>query len=312
MPGMDLISTHERMQLDWFAAFLAAPETHRPGIVMPASWPGGVAVHDGILGGDTHDQIQGIWFFLSAGRTARDPEGLLPNPSLLAVTDEVRTYRGRSGLAGFRGIAVGFPGGVNYAFDAQNGSLAGLWFGDYVHVRWDGQGAGDFRPAERATELARDVAVVRLKDGDEPWPLRPHVDEEHRTNPDPEYPRNRGYRFRGYALDEARVPTLLYSSGGVTIEDRSVAGAAEDGGRLTRTLRMSSGADDQVWFRVLAGSVEDLGDGVFQLGRVRVSVGSTDVVLRDLPAPAQGREVLLRLAVPKGTTEWTLSYELLR
>ena len=148
--GIDLINSTERLQSSWFARFLIEPQTYRPGVVMPESWSGGVASHTEILDGDTEAQVQAIWFYLSEGRTARDPKGMKSVRSRLVVTDSPRTYRGRSGIAGFRGIAVGFPGGLNYAFDAQAGTLSALWMGEFVSVRWDGQGAGDFLPSGQA------------------------------------------------------------------------------------------------------------------------------------------------------------------
>ena len=109
----------------------------------------------------------------SLGRSARDPSGIRSEGTNLLVADRTRVYRGRSRVAGYRGIAVGFPGGVNYAFNAQNGVLTALWQGEFVSVYWGGQGAGNFNPKGRAIELAQDVAFYRLAKDDAPWPLRP-------------------------------------------------------------------------------------------------------------------------------------------
>ena len=89
----------------------------------------------------------------------------------LEVGKKTKVYRGRSTVAGYRGIAVGFPGGINYAFNAQNGALTALWRGDFVNVGWRGQGSGNFNPATRPIQLAQDVAF--LKELPESWPLRP-------------------------------------------------------------------------------------------------------------------------------------------
>ena len=312
--GLDLITSCERLQPDWFARFLIAPQEYRPGIVMPDSWAGGIASHESILGGDTESQIRGIWFFLSQGRTASMPEGLLPRPSRLAVTDRARTYRGRSGIAGFRGIAVGFPGGVNYAFDANNGTLCGLWYGDYISVRWDGQGAGNFNPAARATRLAQDVSFARLASASDPWPLMPHMDKEHPINPDPQYPRNHGYRFRGYSFDEADVPTFMYETGAVTIEDRSVGRIDGDRALLTRVLRFDAPETETLWFRALAGNLETLSPHEFKLGNVKLSTPDVPTLSRPLSGEGadQETELLLELTLPKGTSEWRLEYEILR
>ena len=186
--GLDLITTTERIHYDWFARFVIDPQTYRPGIVMPESWPGGTASHKKILEGNTEDQIQALWHFLTLGRSAPDPPGLVNERTELDVTDAVRVYRGRSGIAGFRGIAVGFPGGLNYAFDAYNGSLAGIWPGDFVSVGWQGQGAGNFHPRGRAVHLPRDVALLHPFAAKGDWPLRPRTTKEVPVDPDPRYP----------------------------------------------------------------------------------------------------------------------------
>lgn len=308
--GLDLINSNERLRPGWFREFLIAPQKYRPGIVMPESWPDREAAHPD-LDGDTEAQIQAIWYFLGLGRSARDPEGISPVRSELLVTDEVRTYRGRSRIAGFRGIAVGYPGGLNYAFDANNGSLAGIWSGAYVTTQWQGQGAGDFHPASRAVSLARDVAFFGLADDSEPWPLRPYMDEEHPVNPDPTYPRNHGYQFRGYALDGLRVPTFLYEFADVAIEDTSAADLAGELPLLRRTLRFTTPQAQTLWFRALTGEFEALSETSFQTSQLRLGLPPARTLLRSIGTPAEpADELLVEFLLPAGTSEVTLTYEL--
>ena len=103
---MDLMTTYQRLQPAWFNNFLRKPGAYRPRIVMPYSWPDGIAAHKTILGGDTELQIEAIWYYLSLGTSAADPSGIRRLDTKLAVGDSARTYRGRSSVAGFRGIAV--------------------------------------------------------------------------------------------------------------------------------------------------------------------------------------------------------------
>ena len=108
-------------------------------------------------------------------------------------------------MAGFRGLAVGFPGGLNYAFNLENGSLSAIWKGEYLTANWRSQGAGDFNPSERPIQLAQDVAFLRPKDSGLKWPLKPVMTKENPVNPDPLYPKNLGYAFRGYALGKMGI-----------------------------------------------------------------------------------------------------------
>lgn len=309
--GVDLINSCERLRPSWFARFLIEPQTYRPGVVMPESWSGGVASHSAILDGDTNAQIRAIWYFLSQGRTARDPDGIHPAPSRLTVTDTVRTYRGRSRVAGFRGIAVGYPHGLNFAFDAHSGTQSAFWRGDFASVRWDGQGAGGFDPSGKAVLLAQDVSFYRLPDIDTPWPLRPHMDEENPVNPDPLYPRNHGYRFRGYSFDESSIPTFRYASGDVSIEDRSEADTTGERPFLRRTLRFSSPKAERLFFRALTGEFKQLSAREFQTPELRLTIPDVPILLRNPETEGLPPELLLELSLPAGDFSVTIHYELL-
>ncbi|MCA9299225.1 MAG: c-type cytochrome, partial [Phycisphaerales bacterium] len=298
--GLDLITTTERLQPGWFARFLVEPQVVRPGLVMPMNWPGGVANRTDILEGETDAQIRAIWNYLAQGRTARDPVGIRAEPSLLEVGDQTRTYRGRSGIAGFRGVAVGFPNGLNYAFNANTGSLAGIWSGGFVRVRWDGQGAGDFTPLERAITFSNDVGLCHL-DGDEaPWPPHPVMTEENPVNPDPDYPRNLGYRFLGYVLDADQIPTFRYRMGDVVVEDRLVPDGATT---LVRTMTFTTPSPDTLFVRPLQGDVEARDDA-------RFGVAGLDVVIPDVPSFVRADVLILRVDLPQGASSIEIRYDL--
>lgn len=309
--GLDLITSPERLRERWFRDFLIAPQSRLPGVVMPESWPGGVAVDDETLGGDTDAQIGAIWHFLTLGRSAPNPRGIDQPRWDVDVEGAPRVYRGRSRVAGFRGVAVGFPEGLHYAFDANNGALAALWRGDFVSVNWNGQGAGDFNPRARAVELARDVALLEGVERDAPWPLKPVKTEEEPVNPDPTYPRQYGYRFRGYQLAADGVPTLRYSMSAVDVSDRAVPEVepADQGGpaRLVRTLTFEAAAPTELIFRALAGELEALDDGAHRSGRVTVRIAGHTPRLRAFDG---GQELLVDLTLPAGRTEMEIRYDL--
>lgn len=304
MSGIDLTTTAERLQPDWFKDFLIDPQAHRPGIVMPQYWPGGESTRPDVLEGDTDTQIDAIWSYLEQGRTARDPKGIRNEPSVLQVGDEPRLYRGRSRIAGFRGIAVGFPGGMNYAFNAETGALSGIWKGGFVRARWSSQGAGDFDPDARAIQLPKDLGIARLATDDQPWPLLPVMTKEEPVNPDPLYPRRLGYRFRGYAMDDGMVPTLRYSSGDVTVSERSTA----DPQSITRSLRLTSARAETVYLRFAAGNIGQASESSFDVGKLRISITGGVPILR--PSATEGQqELLLRLELPQGETGIEVRYE---
>ena len=309
LKGVDLLNSFERLQPSWFVHFMKNPQKYRPGIVMPNFWPGGDAVRKDVLEGDTDEQMRALWYYFSLGRSARDPSGIRSVGTDLNVTDQVRVYRGRSRIAGYRGIAVGFPGGVSYAFNAEYGSLSGLWKGDFVSVGWGGQGAGNFNPKGRPIELAQDVAFYRLSKEDDSWPLRPRMDKDNPVNPDPLYPRNRGYQFKGYRLDKNGVPTFIYQTGEVEVEDTSVAGVAEairDG--LVRKIQFTAPKAGTVYFRALTGKLQQRSGTEFTSDAVKLQVPEGTALLR---GEGEKQELLLKLKLPKGKSGIQIRYELL-
>lgn len=308
MKGYDLIWTYQRLQPGWYYRFMQDPAGHRPGIIMPNYWPGGEAVQTEILDGDTHEQLRALWYQFSLGRSARDPKGLVSKPNVLVVGDKVRVYRGRSRVAGYRGIAVGFPKGMNYAFNAQNGALSALWSGDFVTANWRSQGAGDFNPRERPVRLPEDVAFFQLENEDQQWPLKPVTTKENPVISDPLYPGNYGYAFRGYFFDGSGNPTFRYRCGEIDIAEQSQAKSATE---LHRQFTFQSPGAETIYFRVLAGEVTKESEGEFAIPGLNVSVGQAETMLR--PSAAEGeQELLLKIPLEKGENNYSIDYELLR
>lgn len=310
MKGIDLMTSYQRLTPEWFFAYMKNPGAFRPGIIMPSYWPDGKALQTEILDGDTEQQLQALWHTFSLGRSARDPSGLKQSDNRLEVKAKAVMHRGRSRVAGYRGIAVGLPGGLNYAFNAQNGSLSALWRGDFVTANWKSQGAGDFHPIGKYATLPQDVSFLPQSAAPAKWPLLPQTTKEAPVNPDPTYPRAYQYAFQGYALGENDVPVFTYRSGDVTITDSMKALPSQANPTLRRTLTFATEKDASLVFRVLTGIITSPGQGIYQTKEVSVL----------LPAPAQLRpfgeqegsqELLLPLNLKKGNTTLIIDYALL-
>lgn len=309
--GLDLMTTVPRLQPGWFNRYLRSPGDFRPRTVMPSAWPNGIAVHKTILDGDTDRQIEAIWYYLSLGTSAADPPGIRPANTKLAVGDRAEVHRGRSRVAGFRGIAVGLPERISYAINAETGTLSAIWQGDFINVNWSGQGSGDFQPSNTPVTLPQDVSFAHLADERAAWPIMPVMTKEARTNPDPLYPKNVGYQFRGYFLDGKGIPTFQYRIGTIDVEDRSVAGGSADHPRLKRVLTLQSPTRQTVWFRVLTGAIRHEAAHVYAHESLRVTISEADARLRPSPGVPDSSELLLRLDVPEGNSSLELTYELL-
>ncbi len=310
--GIDLLTTSQRLQPGWFNSYLRNPGAFRPRTIMPTGWPNGVAAYNTILDGNTDMQIEAIWYYLSLGTSAADPSGVRSVSTKLLVEGHAKTFRGRSRVAGFRGIAVGFPEKLNYAFNAETGTLSAIWLDDFIGVNWSGQGSGDFNPASEPLTLAQDVSFVQLADENAPWPLLPVMTKDARSNPNPLYPKNLGYQFRGYFLGESLIPTFMYRSGTIEIEDRSVAAGSDEQRQLERVLTFESPMPQAVWFRALTGDISQQSERVYQIGRLRLTLPTAKTKLRPLPNDPKRSELLLRLQIPQGKSSLELLYEPLK
>lgn len=310
--GIDLLTTYQRLQPGWFDSYLRNPGAFRPRTVMPTAWPNGIATHKKILDGNTDLQIEAIWYYLSLGTSAADPSGIRGESTKIRVADQAKTFRGRSRVAGFRGIAVGLPEKLSYAFNAETGTLSAIWHGDFIGVNWSGQGSGDFNPASEPITLAQDVSFAQLADPKTPWPLLPVMTKEARTNPNPLYPKNVGYQFRGYYLGDLSIPTFMYRIGTIEIEDRSVAAGTEGQRQLKRVLQFDSPTRQAVWFRGLTGDISQESDHVFRSGQLRLTIPKIETKLRALSDEPNRSELLLQLQIPKGKSTLEFLYEPLK
>ncbi len=196
---------------------------------MPSFWPGGKAIRNEILDGDPHQQIEAIWQYLLDGRQARAPRGLHLEPIELLATDDqaVMLRRSYQGI-GKRGIGVGYPGGVNLAFDAEQMRIAMIWQGRFADPGgvWRGQGHGTVRPL--GTDLIRFGPGPELDDAKSPWVVDDGRPPKH--------------QFTGYFLDDLGRPTFTYRFDTIDVEDCSVDVKDEESGEtiFKRTLTFTS------------------------------------------------------------------------
>jgi hypothetical protein len=109
---------------------------------------GGVAwgrsVVPGVLDGQASQQIEAIWRYLLDGRRRRYPAGLERQAIELKPVDRPLIYRNFLEGLSPRGIAVGFPERVHYAWDAEHMTVRLIWHGAFIDAakHWVGSGTG--------------------------------------------------------------------------------------------------------------------------------------------------------------------------
>ena len=206
-------------------------------------------------------------------------------------------------------LLFGLPEKISYAFNAETGTLTALWQDEFVGVNWNGQGSGDFNPAREPITLGQDVSFAQLADENAAWPLMPVMTKEARTNPDPLYPKNHGYQFRGYFLGESSIPTFMYRSGTIEIEDHTTAAGSDDQQRLIRVLQFDSPTQQTVWFRALTGEITAESDHIFRAGRLRLTVPDIQIQQRPMSGNPESSELLLKFELPQGKSTQEILYE---
>jgi hypothetical protein len=280
--ALDLQTMTRRLREDWFHRYMVKPQAYRPGTRMPTGFPNGQATIRDVYDGDPRRQLAAIWAYLKDGNKAGVPEGVIGK--LIELKPEQNPILYRAFLEGLspRGIAVGYPEKCHLAWDANRMCLALLWHGRFIDasMHWEGRGDGFQRPlGDHVIRWEETAPVAVLTSTDAPWPG--------------ESPKDRGYAFRGYRLNERKQPTFLYQTPQFRVEDfpQPVARGAE--GVFTRRLTITAAEPvENVYVRVAAGrKIEPQADGAFLVnGAVRVKLTSAATsILRE----SNGREELL-------------------
>ena len=200
-----------RIREDWFHRYLPDPQAYRPGTRMPTGYPDGKSTVTDIYDGDQQKQLAAMWSFLSKGTGGGAPEGISGGKMELKPTDKPIIYRNFIEGVSPRGIAVGYPEKANLCWDANNLSLTLLWQDRFIDAskHWVGRGQGNQFPFGGGVyTLEKVTPIARLQDLKTPWPT--------------DSPRQRGYRFLGYRLDDRGQPTFRYRGPAVQVQDKPV------------------------------------------------------------------------------------------
>ena len=256
---------------DWFQRYMIDPQNYRPGTRMPTGFPNGQSVLPEILDGEPDTQIAAIWDYLALGKKAPIPAGLMRGMIELIPKDEPIIYRNFLEGLSPRGIAVGYPEKAHLAYDAEQFSISLIWHGAFMDAarHWNGRGQGNQPPlGDHILKLDKGTPLAKLESADSPWPTTP--------------PREAGYRFRGYRLDNQGRPAFRYEFDSISVEDYPVAVPGKPYASFERTITLTSDTDRSVWFRAASGSsIEPDGTGWFVVDnaiRLRLSGGGQPVI----------------------------------
>ena len=210
------------------------------------------------------------------------------DPIPVVVNDEAVIYRNFIAGAGNRAIAVGYPGGVNIAWSAEQMNLALVWRGAFIDAakHWNSRGGGYqppmgydvFNPTE-----GEPFAI--LSSPEAAWP--------------PKQDRAAGYAWKGYRLDKNRFPTFMYEWNGIKVEERYEVKPNQ----LKRILKFAGDIPVDTQMRLATGKIQAKGNGfVVDAGRLdlegrsfenkfSISAQGAQIAGENLLLPVTGKEI---------------------
>jgi cytochrome c1 len=261
--GLDLGRVSQRLQPDWFHAFMLDPGKLKPRTRMPAAWPEGKSPFPKMQGGDTHKQIDAIWLYLTQGERGGPPAGLnTALAHLLVPGDEPIVFRTFVDQVGALAILVGFRQRSHVAFDANRVRMVLAWSGDFISPdsAWEGRGGNYAKiPSTSIVKFPEGPPLAVLGSNTDAWPAdapKPKGVGNHRA---PE-----GWRYRGYRYDERRVPTFLYDAGSVSVAETPEPDDRATGGAIIRRFHLTAEKDvERLYLRVATGKQIVEKDGVW-------------------------------------------------
>jgi hypothetical protein len=143
-------------------------------------------------------------------------------PLEYTVTDAPGIQRGffpHRGRVNTYTMAVGIPGGLNYAYDLTTFNLLAVWRGKFLDVSnmWTERGESQLEiPLGASLELSGIPGLLQLSEKEATWTDTVEVDTNLYTN-------------RDYHLVEKGLPVFSYTYNGVQVEDRITAGERSTG-----------------------------------------------------------------------------------
>ena len=219
----------------------------------------------------------------------------------LVVEKEPRIYRNFIQGSGPRGIAVGYPGGINLCWDADQMNLAIVWQGAFMDAKrhWTDRGVGEQPPlGYGVAKIPLQRAITELNNPASPW-IEPYVSKELR---------NMDYTFQGYELDELRRPTFKYQYRGVTVTEKfeTSGDTKTDNAVLKRVIKFhAKTAPVNLYFLALSGTFETKDKAYILDKAVTVTLQGIEPIVRTEGAKT---ELILPVTFKNESAEIVMNY----
>ncbi|WP_298738357.1 family 16 glycoside hydrolase [uncultured Chitinophaga sp.] len=216
------------------------------------------------------------------------------------VKQEAVTQRGfmrHHGKVNPYSMAIGIPGGLNYAYDMVNYSPLMAWRGRYLDVAemWHERGEKQLaKPLGAVLELAGVPCIAALSSPDADWPDAIREDSSSYTN-------------RGYRLLPNGLPVFFYTLHQWQVEDQ--LSPREDGKGLNRdvtVITQEAAKETGYWLLASGGLIEQLPDGSYAVDDKSYYI-KTD---GDVQLQQHNHQYRLLAPLPSGTGSFKIHYSI--
>lgn len=247
--GPSITEFAARLRYDWWRSYILQPKRFKPGTRMSEFYLRGRSSAVDVLKGDAFKQPDAMWAYFHTGQFGPPPSGVGSSGADVKLNPDGKPIVFRSFLehAGSRGIAVGFPAGTHFAFDATQVRLVEVWKGAFLDASgaWKGRG-GSITGGTGDTLWTAPTGPLLVIGSNAPdsWPTT--------IGPDA------ALRFNGYILDEQGVPTFQSSmtTADLTlrISERITPGPAGEAA-FTRVLTIAGAKGKAFWINAGTGTI---------------------------------------------------------
>jgi mono/diheme cytochrome c family protein/cytochrome c553 len=238
-----------RLRFDWWRSYVLQPKRFKPGTRMSEFFLPGKSSAVDVLKGDAYKQPEAMWAYFQTGEFGPAPSGVGASGSDVKLAPDGKPIVFRSFLqhAGSRGIAVGFPAGTHFAYDATKVRLVEAWKGEFLDATgaWKSRG-GSITGGQGKTLWSAPAgpAIAIGSEAPAAWPEK--------AGPDA------GLHFGGYLLDEAGVPTFRSTMKAgelsLAITERVTPGPTGEAA-FTRVIGVTGAKGKAFWINAGTGTI---------------------------------------------------------
>ena len=207
----------------------------------------------------------------------------------------VRSFMMHDGRKKTHIISVGDPSGINFSYDLDQAALIKMWRGDFLNVTemWYERGEPQLAlPIGASIELMGRPVVAIVANDKAPLPDTINYYKD--------------FIFKGYVLNEKRLPVFSYQYQNVTLED--ALRPAQNARGITRSITLKNVNPTQIiYVRLAAGkSVEKVGDNVYAIDNQQFYIQLTDNKVKPEIMGSAGKQELVVPCTSSLTIEFSL------